>query len=115
MLTVANDGKWDKTMEEFIRWSLEYDMWCKMKFFHEGIRLAETDTGRSNQRGPRNLLDSLPEIFTMEDAVRVRRMAGLSEAGTGHMISSWKYRGYISQYHKSQFRKINFSTRNGKR
>ena len=48
---------------------------------------------------------TLAELFTLEDVVRVRRMAGLSEAGTGHMISSWKYRGYISQYHKSQFQK----------
>ena len=60
---------------------------------------------KTNKRGPRNLLNSLPELFTLEDVVRVRRMAGLSEAGTNHMISSWKYRGYISQYHKSQFQK----------
>ena len=107
VLTVANDGKWDKTMEEFIRWSLEYDMWCKIHFFHDAIRYAEAEPDRKGKkRGPRNLLAMLPEEFTLEDVVRARLQAGLDEAGTKGMIVQWKFRRYILQITVYSFKKV---------
>ncbi|MBQ8442045.1 MAG: VirE protein, partial [Bacteroides sp.] len=69
VLYVAHGEKWDKTMEEFIRWSLEYDMWCKMQFFGKAIRGEEKDNEETfKTKGPQNLLDLLPEVFTREEA-----------------------------------------------
>ena len=105
VLTVANDGKWDKTMEEFIRWSLEYDLWCKIHFFHEGIVNADSEMWQTKRRGPKNLLDYLPETFTMEDATRLRLKMGKSERGTYHMVKMWKSRGFVSQLTINSYKK----------
>ena len=106
VLFVANDYKWDKTCEDFIRWSLNYDLWCKMQFFGDAIEQANNAAERVGTRGPRNLLELLPDTFTIEDAKRVRRMQGLPVSGAAHMIAIWKNRRYISQISVSQFSKI---------
>ena len=108
VLFVANDYKWDETCEDFIRWSLNYDLWCKMQFFGDAIEQANNMAERTGTRGPRNLLELLPDTFTIEDAKRVRRMQGLPVSGAAHMIAIWKNRRYISQISVSQFSKINF-------
>ncbi len=107
VLFVANDYKWDKTMEDFIRWSLQYDLWCKMQFFGEAIEQANEATVRSNKRGPRNLLELLPDVFTMDDARCVRQKQGLSnERGKcEHMISQWIWRKYVSRITDHSFKK----------
>ena len=97
VLYVAHDYKWDKSMEDFIRWSLQYDLWCKMYFFGEAIEEANNGLQLSGRRGPRNLLELLPNEFTMEDAVRVRREQGLSRQGVHDMIRMWRNRGYIEE------------------
>ena len=68
VLYVAHGGVWDKTMEDFVRWSLKYDMWCKMRFFGEAIEEVENYGARERRRGPQNLLDLLPDIFTRDEA-----------------------------------------------
>ena len=103
VLYVAHGYKWDKTMEDFIRWSLQYDLWCKMRFFGEGIEQANNNTQSSVRRGPRNLLELLPNEFTMEDAVNVRREQGLSRKGTQGMIRVWRNRGYIEERTNVQY------------
>ena len=103
VLFVAHGYKWDKTMEDFIRWSLQYDLWCKMRFFGEGIEQANNNTQSSVRRGPRNLLELLPNEFTMEDAVNVRREQGLSRKGTQGMIRVWRNRGYIEERTNVQY------------
>ena len=105
VLFVANDYKWDKTCEDFIRWSLNYDLWCKMQFFGDAIEQANNAAERTGTRGPRNLLELLPDTFTIEDAKRVRRLQGLPISGAAHMIAIWKNRRYISQISVSQFQK----------
>ncbi len=107
VLFVANNYKWDKTMEDFIRWSLEYDLWCKMQFFGEAIEQANEATVRSNKRGPRNLLELLPDVFTIDDARCVRQKQGLSnERGKcEHMISQWIWRKYVSRITDHSFKK----------
>ena len=94
LLFVANDCKWDKSIEDFVRWSLQYDMWCKMQFFGEAIEHADYIEDKPKS-GPRNLLELLPDEFTLQDAINVRRQQGMDAKGTRKMINTWKQRSYI--------------------
>ena len=95
VLFVASGGKWDKTVENFIRWSLQYDLWCKMRFFGNDIELADSAMNISKRKGPRNLLDFLPDIFTREEAHLLRQKMCLEKGNLSDMLSQWKKRGYI--------------------
>ena len=95
VLFVAHGGVWDKTMEDFIRWSLKYDMWCKMQFFGEAIEEMENGLQGGKHRGPRNLLDLLPQVFTYEEAGMMRNRQGIRRGTLAKMIYNWKERGYI--------------------
>lgn len=101
VLYVANGRKWDKTMEEFVRWSLKYDLWCKMEFFGADIEEAMSGSGmasdRQKRRGRTNLLELLPEEFTLADAVRVRQSQGMDAEGTRNMLWQWTHRHYITK------------------
>ena len=108
VLFVANDYKWDETCEDFIRWSLNYDLWCKMQFFGDAIEQANNMAERTGTRGPRNLLELLPDTFTIEDAKRVRRMQGLDIKHTAKMIRNWVYRNYVTQNSELSFQKLIF-------
>lgn len=105
LLYVANDYKWDKTIEDFVRWSLQYDMWCKMQFFGDAIENAD-NVDNKPKRGPRNLLEMLPDEFTLQDAVNVRRQQGMDAQGCKHMITMWKARGYVSQITDHSYKKL---------
>ena len=107
VLYVANGCKWEKAIDDFIRWSLEYDLWCKMEFFGEDIAKANMETEPTTKRGPRNLLELLPDVFTTDDARRVRQRQGLSnERGKcDHMICQWVYRKYVSRITDHSFKK----------
>ena len=97
VLYVAQGCQWDKTLEDFVRWSLQYDLWCKMEFFGDGIEQAMTTPANNPHKpGRKNLLTLLPDEFTLQDAVRVRQAEGLDAQGASHMLSLWKSRGYIS-------------------
>lgn len=99
VLYVANGEKWDKSIEDFIRWSFHYDMWCKMEFFGDAIWEAmNADTDAAPRRGRHNLLELLPDDFTLQDAIRVRQSEGMNAEGTKVMIKQWVHRGYISGY-----------------
>ena len=98
VLFVAHGGVWDKTMEEFIRWSLKYDMWCKLRFFGEAIEEVESRGFREKKRGPQNLLDLLPDIFTRDEALQMRNRQGIVQGSVGNMLASWKSRKYIELY-----------------
>ncbi len=95
ILYVANGYKWEKSFENFIRWSEQYDLWCKMHFFAEAIEKAEGEV-QVSKRGPRNLLEELPDRFTLDEAINVRRKAGLDSKRVKKMLSLWKSRGYIT-------------------
>ena len=107
VLYICNDYKWSKEIEEFVRWSLQYDMHCKMTFFGEAIeqanRQADEQTGR---RGPRNLLELLPQEFTLHDADLIRQANGMDTRGTRNMLSQWVHRGYLLQMTDDSFSKI---------
>lgn len=99
VLYVANGNQWEKNIEDFVRWSLQYDLWCKMQFFGEDIERANQEGERVCSRGPRNLLDLLPNEFTTEDALQVRVKQGMGgdKKKCSHMIHQWVYRNYVSQ------------------
>ncbi len=97
VLYVAQGCRWDKRIEEFARWSLHYDLWCKMHFFGEAMTqaMAEHKAASAPSVQPRNLLDMLPAVFSLTDAVNLRRRFDLPEKGTAGMLRQWKFRGYI--------------------
>ncbi len=107
VLYVANGQKWEKSIEDFIKWSLDYDLYCKMAFFGEDIERACYDGERIGTRGPRNLLELLPDEFTIEDAKRVRQQQGMSNERSRcmNMVRTWINRGYIIQYTEYSFKK----------
>ena len=98
VLYVAHGERWDKTMEEFVRWSLHYDLWCKMRLFGDAIEEQEMAEGTKKHRGPQNLLDLLPEVFTREEAAAMRQRVGIRSGSLTLMLSNWKGRGYIEPY-----------------
>ena len=98
VLYVAHDGKWDKCIEEFVRWSLRYDLWCKMRFFGDSIEAQEEKDEKIPTKGPQNLLDLLPEIFSREDANSLRQRVGIRSDSLSQMLNNWKQRGYIEVY-----------------
>ena len=97
VLYVANGCRWEPEIEDFIRWSERYDLWCKMRFFEEDIQKANNVGEHSNKRGPSNLLQSLPDTFTEQQVVEARAALGLSEEGTAHLLSTWVYRKYVKR------------------
>ena len=103
VLFVAQGGVWDKVTEDFIRWSLRYDMWCKMKFFGDEIEGVEYSFSSPKKRGPQNLLDLLPHEFTREEAHLMRQRQGIANGSLSAMLSTWKTRKYIEPKGDNRF------------
>ena len=97
VLYVANGCKWEPEMDEFIRWGLRYDLYCKMRFFGDAIAKAEDGGVKSSRRGPANLLQLLPDEFSYQEAMAIRLEYGLGQKGTRVMINNWVHRGYIER------------------
>ena len=102
VLYVAQGEKWDKTIEHFVRWSLKYDLWCKMHFFGESILNQETAEQGRERRGPQNLLDLLPDEFTRQEAHQLRLQMGIQSGSLTGMLAAWKHRGYIENSNDPQ-------------
>ena len=108
VLYVANGCKWENTIDDFIRWSLQYDLWCKMQFFGDAIERANRgEDSRIGTRGPRSLLQLLPEEFTLGDAMRVRQQEGLSNENNKcrNMVYQWVHRRFVLQLTVDSFKK----------
>ncbi|MBQ8875619.1 MAG: VirE protein [Bacteroides sp.] len=103
VLFVAQGGVWDKVTEDFIRWSLRYDMWCKMHFFGDEIEGVEYSFSSPKKRGPQNLLDLLPDIFTRDEANLMRQRQGIANGSLSAMLSTWKTRKYIEPKGDNRF------------
>ena len=115
VLYVANGCQWEKSIEAFIRWSLQYDLWCKMQFFGADIEAANSLGERIANRGPRNLLELLPDEFTLDDARRVRKQQGKDEQKTIFMIRNWMNRNYVIQNSEFSFEKsYKYKSKNNK-
>ena len=95
VLYVANGCKWEPEIDEFIRWSEQYDLYCKMRFFGDMIAKENFMAERSSKRGPQNLLQILPDNFTAAQLLAIRLEHGLDAKGTDMMIRQWLHRNYI--------------------
>ena len=111
VLFVANGCQWDKTFEDFIRWSLQYDLACKMEFFGADIENAHVAEGQRSTKGPHNLLELLPDDFTYQEAVQVRQQAGRDGGGTQAMLNQWVHRKYIERMTNDNYSKLKFKKR----
>ena len=103
VLYVANGMKWEKSIEDFVRWSERYDLWCKLKLFGQMIYDADGEqdkVSRTAPNGPKNLLSLLPDEFTMDDYVKVRRAQGFDNDSARRIrdaIHQWVHRGYVAK------------------
>ena len=95
VLYVANGCQWESEIEEFVRWSEQYDLYCKMRFFRDAIVKAEQEGVKSSKRGPSNMLQLLPNEFSYQQAEQLRSELGLDTKGTRRMIATWVFRKYI--------------------
>ena len=115
VLYVANGCQWEPEIEDFIRWSEQYDLWCKLRFFGDAIVKSEVEGVKSTRRGPRNMLQQLPDIFTFHEVEQLRWENGLSKEGTNIMLNTWVHRHYIRRgsdsndnYSNDSFEKLKF-------
>ena len=96
VLYVAHGEEWSQEIEDFVRWSLQYDLWCKMQFFGQAIVDMKNGIGMEKPKpGPRNLLDLLPDRFTREEAQLMRQRQGIQTGRVQDMLDNWRKRGYI--------------------
>ena len=129
VLYVANGMKWEASIEDFIRWSERYDLWCKLKLFGQMIYEADTDRAdlpKTAPHGPKNLLEQLPDEFTMEDYIKLRRQEGYEDDNNRRVniaLNQWVHRGYVVRIgnqegdydynYSSIFRKLKFLKEKG--
>ena len=95
VLYVANGCKWEPEIDEFIRWSERYDLYCKMRFFGDAIKRANFSNEKSSKRGPANLFQQLPDVFNFQQAEYLRSQLGMDKKGTPSMLRNWVNRNYI--------------------
>ena len=95
VLYVANGCQWESEIEEFVRWSEQHDLYCKMRFFRDAIVKSEQEGVKSSKRGPSNMLQLLPDEFSYQQAEQLRSDLGLDTKGTRRMIATWVFRKYI--------------------
>ena len=109
VLYVANGCQWESEIEEFVRWSEQYDLYCKMRFFRDAIVKSEQEGVKSSKRGPSNMLQLLPNEFSYQQAEHLRSDLGLDTKGTRRMIATWVFRKYIVKVEAGElYRKLCF-------
>ena len=115
VLYVANGCQWESEIEEFVRWSEQYDLYCKMRFFRDAIVKSEQEGVKSSKRGPSNMLQLLPNEFSFQQAEQLRCDLGLDTKGTRRMIATWVFRKYIVKVEAGElYRKLCFLKKESK-
>ena len=115
VLYVANGCQWESEIEDFVRWSEQYDLYCKMRFFRDAIVKAEQEGVKSSKRGPSNMLQLLPNEFSYQQAEQLRSDLGLDTKGTRRMIATWVFRKYIVKVEAGElYRKLCFLKKESK-
>ena len=115
VLYVANGCQWESEIEEFVRWSEQYDLYCKMRFFRDAIVKSEQEGVKSSKRGPSNMLQLLPNEFSYQQAEQLRSDLGLDTKGTRRMIATWVFRKYIVKVEADElYRKLCFLKKESK-
>ena len=97
VLYVANGYQWEPEIEDFIRWSERYDLYCKMRFFGDAIKKAERDGDQESKKGPASILAFLPEKFSYQQVESLRLKNDMNAKGTAKMLRNWLHRGYIEK------------------
>ena len=97
VLYVANGYRWEPEIEEFIRWSEQYDLYCKMKFFGDAIKRVNGSDEKTSKRGPASLLQQLPDVFSFQQAEFLRSQLGMNRSGTVSMLRNWVNRNYVKK------------------
>ena len=110
VLYVANGCKWEPEIDEFIRWSEQYDLYCKMRFFGDMIAKENFMAEKSSKRGPQNLLQILPDNFTAAQLLAIRLEHGLDAKGTDMMIRQWLHRNYIRRAYQYTGKRDSFDS-----
>ena len=108
VLYVANGCKWEKSIEDFIRWSLNYDLWCKMEFFGDAITQANRYNGPSNNQ-PKSMLQDLPLIFTREDVKTLYIKRGMDTCKVAQTIRMWKHRNLIIELPDGTYKQLRYA------
>ena len=115
VLYVANGCQWESEIGEFVRWSEQYDLYCKMRFFRDAIVKSEQEGVKSSKRGPSNMLQLLPNEFSYQQAEQLRSDLGLDTKGTRRMIATWVFRKYIVKVEAGElYRKLCFLKKESK-
>ena len=97
VLYVANGYQWEPEIEDFIRWSERYDLYCKMRFFGDAIKKAERDGDQESKKGPMSILAFLPDKFSYQQVESLRLKNDMNDKGTAKMLRNWLHRGYIEK------------------
>ena len=97
VLYVANGYQWEPEIEDFIRWSERYDLYCKMRFFGDAIKKAERDGDQESKKGPASILAFLPDKFSYQQVESMRLKNDMNAKGTAKMLRNWLHRGYIEK------------------
>ena len=97
VLYVANGYQWEPEIEDFIRWSERYDLYCKMRFFGDAIKKAERDGDQESKKGPASILAFLPDKFSYQQVESLRLKNDMNAKGTAKMLRNWLHRGYIEK------------------
>ena len=108
VLYVANGCKWEKSIEDFVRWSLNYDLWCKMEFFGDAITQANRYNGPSNNQ-PKSMLQDLPLIFTREDVKTLYIKRGMDTSKVAQTIRMWKHRNLIIELPDGTYKQLRYA------
>ena len=108
VLYVANGCKWEKSIEDFVRWSLNYDMWCKMEFFGDAITQANRFNGPSNNQ-PKSLLEDLPHVFSREDVKTLYVKKGMDTSKVAQTIRMWKHRNLIIEQADGSYKQLRYA------
>jgi len=108
VLYVANGCKWEKSIEDFVRWSLNYDMWCKMEFFGDAITQANRFNGPSNNQ-PKSLLEDLPHVFSREDVKTLYVKKGMDTSKVAQTIRMWKHRNLIIEQADGTYKQLRYA------
>ena len=94
ILYVMNGMRWSKEIEDFIRWSFNYDMWCKMRLFGQAMESQLEKERAVVNPGTPNMLDMLPDRFTRDQLKTLRRQLGKKE-NPKDQLAQWTRRGLI--------------------
>ena len=96
VLYVVQGYRWDKTIADFVRWSQQYNLWCKMLYFGQQLeKELREEVEIQRQSRPQNLLELLPDEFTREQYRQMRQTQGKAGEGDG-TLRVWVNRGYIA-------------------